>query len=320
MIDAPAVMPVFDEIKEKTGLDIHVSTMGINIQDSTQGSIKGYYGFHDKGAFRIDVNSEGVIVQINIWKSPGDLNHPDIKIDTSHDDIHSQIDSIIQSFQGKMIESSFLESEELLLITEGVKEDVSDFILENPNSLEMKNVDAFKRYLLWANSNGKKTISQVYFNNTFKSLKETPPSTSMAEELTVVEPTEEDIFVKDIMENEIFYKAAMYENILRRMSRGDPGIVSLFVYGSPGLGKTYLAKKILREEGVWESKVVYKSGSIAGFTGLLQLLWDNRKGKIIVLDDNDSILVGNIAAANILKACLNTDPDDRVVSYTRFKK
>lgn len=82
---------------------------------------------------------------------------------------------------------------------------------------------------------------------------------------------------------------------------------------------TFTVKQILKEEGVWDAEVIYKSGSIAGFTGLRQLLWDYRKGKIIVLDDNDSILAVP-AAANLLKAALNGDPEARIVSYTKARR
>jgi hypothetical protein len=82
---------------------------------------------------------------------------------------------------------------------------------------------------------------------------------------------------------------------------------------------SFTVKKVFKEEKVWDTKVVYRSGSIAGFTGLLQLLWDYRKDRILILDDNDTIL--NLPkAANILKAALNSKPEDRVISYTKLRK
>ncbi len=330
MEDASIVMPVFDVLKAKTGLDIHVSTMGLDIQDDVKGPLKGYFGFYSSGAIRLELNDEEVVVQVSIWKKPGDLNKPDIKLDVANDHIENQIDMIVTQLKGgSPLGESFLNSEEGLLLTESARDDVLEFAQVSPGAINMKTGAAYKAYMDWAAKTGRKVMSSMYFANNLRSLKmelgdETADGVatggSAAAEETVVEPSEEAIFIKDIAANEIFYKGAMYENILRRMAKGDPGIVSLFIYGSPGLGKTFIAKKILREEGVWESTVVYKSGAIAGFTGLLQLLWDNRQGKIIVLDDNDAILVGNINAANMLKACLNTDPDDRVVSYTKLRR
>lgn len=322
-------MPAFDAIKAASRMDIHVTTMGINIKDASFGDIKGYYGFFSSGAIRLDVNADGDLVQAAIWNKPGDLNKPDQKIDVSFGDFSSYVSEIARAISGMNAQLESLAMAESRLI-EGARDDVAEFLTKNPDAATMKGAAAYAQYMKWAQKSGRKEMSAVYFANNLRALKANgmipgvePGATrskAAAPEQTEVEPEEQDSFVKDVMENEIYYKAAMYESLLKRMAHDDPGVVSLFIYGSPGLGKTYTCKKIFRDEGVWDTKVTYKSGSIAGFTGLLQLLWDNRKGKIIVLDDNDSLLVGNIAAANILKACLNSDPEDRVVSYTRLRR
>ncbi len=317
------VMPAFDAIRSLSKLDIHASTLGINIKDSVFGDVKGYYGFYSTGALRIDVNADGDIIQVAIWLKPGDLNKPDYKLDVSYGDFMEHVQEVVRTMNGTSAKLEALAAAESRLY-EGAKDDIAEFLAKFPDVASMKGSEAFANYSKWAAKTGHKVMSNVYFANNLRALKAnglvSGSSGKVSPEQTEVEPSEEDSFVKDVMANEIYYKAAMYESLLKRMAKGDPGIVSLFVYGSPGLGKTYTCKKILREAGVWDTKVTYKSGSIAGFTGLLQLLWDNRKGKIIILDDNDSLLVGNIAAANILKAVLNSDPEDRVVSYTRMRR
>ena len=327
MLSATSIIPVFDELRTLSDMDIKVSTLGVNIDDALRGDIHGYYGFYKGGAVRLDVDAADNILQICIWKSPGDLNQPDIKIDALDANLEELLPIVAEAMKGKLLEESFIRAEGLLLMTEGAKEDITEFLSQIPNSDQRKISSLYKDYLIWAGGSDKGPVSQVYFYSIVRNLREFPqlmsPKNSFNQletpEETIVEPREEDIFINDVMDNEVYYKAAMFESILKRMARGDPGIVSLFVYGGPGLGKSFTAKKILKAEGVWDTKVVYKSGSIAGFTGLLQLLWENRKDKIIVLDDNDSILVGNIAAANILKAALNTEPDDRVISYIKYK-
>jgi len=75
----------------------------------------------------------------------------------------------------------------------------------------------------------------------------------------------------------------------------------VIIYGTPGIGKSYLVNKILGPDPGF----VLKSGAIAGMTGLLQVLYENRTDKILVLDDNDQILK-NRNAVNILKASCET--------------
>lgn len=319
------VMPAFDQLRAYSKKDIHVSTMGLSITDAQIGHVTGYLGLYTGGAVRLDVNDDGDVVQVAIWRKPGDLNKPDIKLDVSHDDIFNQIPKIARALNGEIIGEDFLAAERRLV--EGARDDVSEFVGKNPSALEGRVADAYAAYMKWASKNGKKEMSAVYFSNNLRAIKAeggvNVNASKPAPEQTDIEPDEADLFAKDVMDNEIYYKAAMYESTLRRMAQGDPGITSLFVYGSPGLGKTYECKKIMKEEGVWETNVVYKSGAIAGFTGLLQLLWDNRKGKIIILDDNDNLLAPggkNQAAANVLKAVLNSDPDDRIVSYVKMRK
>jgi len=67
-----------------------------------------------------------------------------------------------------------------------------------------------------------------------------------------------------------------------------------------------------------KDRVISYTGAVSGFTGLLQILWENREGKIIIFDDNDAMLE-NVNALNLLKGAMeNRDP--RILSYVRFKR
>lgn len=103
------------------------------------------------------------------------------------------------------------------------------------------------------------------------------------------------------------------EKYTRMIARKSPYLNSMIVFGQAGIGKTQTIKNILREEN---ADFVFKSGGIAGKTGLLQLLWDYRDNKILVLDDNDGILADK-TAVNFLKAALQDQ--DRVVSYSKAR-
>lgn len=76
-------------------------------------------------------------------------------------------------------------------------------------------------------------------------------------------------------------------------------------------------KKVVEKYANPDEIKIYK-GTVAGFTGLLQILWENRTRKIIVLDDNDTVL-SNDTAVNILKGAMDSD-EPRIISYSRMKR
>jgi predicted ATPase len=106
----------------------------------------------------------------------------------------------------------------------------------------------------------------------------------------------------------------------------DSEIVSLIIFGDPGMGKTPLVTTMLEEAGYArnqpESKFVkakkeyrHASGHSSAM-GLYSTLHAHRfNTSVIVFDDCDSIFSDKIST-NILKAVLNTDPDKREVSWS----
>jgi hypothetical protein len=87
----------------------------------------------------------------------------------------------------------------------------------------------------------------------------------------------------------------------------------LILKGTPGLGKTFIVKDVLTSQGFIEyvDYVIIK-GHITG-AKLYQVLWKFRqKGKIVVLDDCDTLFADDIGLT-VLKAAL--DPDVTTVSY-----
>ena len=112
--------------------------------------------------------------------------------------------------------------------------------------------------------------------------------------------------------------------------------ISVMVFGSAGIGKTYGVMKTLSESGrVWyktteeESSMTESdmdalldqpnptlikiSGSITR-KGLYKVLYRHRKGDIIVFDDCDDVLKDK-TMANILKAALDKGVEERVISW-----
>ena len=112
---------------------------------------------------------------------------------------------------------------------------------------------------------------------------------------------------------------------------------SLIVSGPPGLGKSFIVKKVVRKLGLRETHeggaefaaddaeatntrqqtVSWISGTIRG-PGLYMQLWEQRNGGVIVLDDSDDIFRDE-TALNLLKSVLDSK-DQRIVSYHKLAR
>lgn len=109
------------------------------------------------------------------------------------------------------------------------------------------------------------------------------------------------------------------ELLLRRVVRGKSAKRYYILAGDPGIGKTYIASKILQEEGIAETSEdlerITHTGSIGrSQTSIATFLWQHRDDKLIVLDDCDSFLRkgGNLDVVNILKGCMEAGTHYRV--------
>jgi hypothetical protein len=104
---------------------------------------------------------------------------------------------------------------------------------------------------------------------------------------------------------------ALLGSLVKGIASSTGRVNSAFIYGSGGIGKTYNVKSLLKELGVW-NRVYMTTGSIKGYTALAAMLYNHRKNKIIVLDDNDDILK-EPRAINVLKGAMDFD-DPRIIS------
>jgi hypothetical protein len=138
---------------------------------------------------------------------------------------------------------------------------------------------------------------------------------------TVVNTSQESAFDRHIVNNDIYYKAKVMDRSLRNLAQNDPLINGIFICGAPGDDKLEFVTKVLKSERVWDSKVVYKTG-ITGFASLLQTLWENRQGKILIIDQSDRLYLSteNKMASitkKLLTTALSTEDRYRVISYVR---
>lgn len=91
-------------------------------------------------------------------------------------------------------------------------------------------------------------------------------------------------------------------------------INSLCVYGTPGSGKDFEVEKAL--EG--NSNVEYFRGAMKGVHELASVLYENRKDKILVFSDFDSVFK-TTELLNLLKVALE-DKDERYITWTDNSK
>lgn len=120
----------------------------------------------------------------------------------------------------------------------------------------------------------------------------------------------------NLVRNEHFIKFKALRLYCYQIKAGHKDFKSLYVYGMGGIGKSHWVREILKPL----PQTTYISGKISGYTGLIQILYENRDGRILVLDDtitdND---MKNQTIENILKAILDPTPP-RIVSIIKANR
>ncbi len=210
------------------------------------------------------------------------------------------------------------------VLEESKKSDVQEFLATA--DLDQSVSSLYRDYFQWAKQKGKAETSEPHFRSVVKQMKMKGSSDSDTSTPTIKHfqdtfetPVEYDEFEKEILENDVFYKYEMMGELVKKIVQKDPLYKNVFIYGVGGIGKTFTVEQVVDKYAKPGDVVTYK-GAISGFTGLLQVLWENRDGKIIIFDDNDGILTGNQQnAANLLKGAMEMS-DPRILSYSRFKR
>ncbi len=232
-------------------------------------------------------------------------------------------DSVFQTIKDALdsYRESIPTSKTRARILESAKEIIEVFLEENPDDGGSLSA-MYRKYMKWAQENGEKIYSDITFSETLKRLRKSAVGATK-ETGVKVQPgvpddalPEYDEFEKKVLKSRVIYTYEMMAEVTKKILTWDPNFWNAFIYGTGGVGKSYTIKKSIEKWGKPE-EVVIKTGAISGFTGLLQLLWEHRTRKIIVLDDNDTIL-DKPAGINILKGAMNNE-DPRIISYTRMK-
>ncbi len=147
--------------------------------------------------------------------------------------------------------------------------------------------------------NCKRALKAMKVNNDIAAVSVVAGETST----TIVDSTEQTLFDDEVIENEHLIKYQLMEIAINRIRDGDPNLAGVYIYGTGGVGKSFYATQELGPL----PNTVYKSGAIQGYTGLLEILYPNRHGMIIVLDDIISpALIKNGNVENIFKGALGS--------------
>lgn len=100
-------------------------------------------------------------------------------------------------------------------------------------------------------------------------------------------------------------------NLTQLVCRGSRN--SLVIYGGPGIGKSYVVEKTVKEEGLQKNKDFFVIKGRITTSSLYQTLFMHRKGSLLMFDDADSVW-GDQDSANLLKAALDSY-DVRTISW-----
>ena len=302
----------------------------------------GYFGIvkgsNDPSAIRINFEIHGdtsKVHSIDIYQGVADIEEP---LSTLHiTDPTLNIVQILKQAAGQLLDTEI-----------GIRENRYSYSTKNRahHSKRLKEAaikDAMLDYLSqggspkysdwvrYATSEGFSISNPTHFRSVTKEYEAgegsmTSAGTNQGFQISPAEPeeplwSEEDALIFEDNEEqealEAFQEAVAYTAQMSRTPIGQ-GYDFLFIYGSPGVGKSYRVEQTLEAEKANLSKnnmeVRTVTGGIAGYTGLLTMLYEHREGFLIILDDNDNIIDGkNQTASNILKGAMQTDPRTRRV-------
>jgi len=321
------VKSIFEALAPEVSGSIYMSPDPLTVKDD-RGVYKSYYGFMKTGAIRLDLTGS-TVKQVAVWNKPESLIKPDFLVQTETNDIDTIIYIISNVLYGKA--NRFLKRDSMFSssLNETAKDDIEEFFDGiGTDSYQKDMTQLYNAYLTWADIYTKRIMSFEYFSTLVRqwSIRNNKGPFSGIEvkkndkKGTIqYNPSLENLFKEEILENPIMYKANLYESIIRKIADNDPKIISLFACGSPNSGKDKACEEILKKKRVWESRVVLRDGDVAGFTDLILLLWRNRNRRIIILKNSDPLLLRE-SSLSILKNMFSMTVDDNTIYYNRTKK
>jgi hypothetical protein len=318
---------ITDQLDKKAGEFAMVAQLPLSFYRGGEHQF-GIWAFGDDHIFRYEFPSSkaldtGELHSVSVWETGQVLDGAPLYTVEIDGDARDNIDAIVSAIAGQ--DAPLDESTYNRHLREAVIDDVESFLADTEADPFGSISVLFKDYVLYATEQGMSVPSQVAFGNAIRKLRGGEANTATSSKVSVrrgvaddvVDQQEYDDFEQNVLNSEILLKYEMMHEVYKRVVTWDPLYKNVFIYGVGGVGKSYGLKKVIEKYANPDEIKIYK-GTVSGFTGMLQILWNNRTRKIIVLDDNDTVLA-NDAAVNILKSAMDSD-EPRVISYTRLKK
>ena len=295
-------------------------------------NLEGYYAFSLKQVLRFEFYKDN-LVSVSVWDVGTSLGAAPKYIVQVHSTyaLNAAKEVADAVLNGSASEPVTVEESapryHSKALQESTADDIKRFVNETGDDGEKFSV-MYRKYLKWADATGARQVSDATFIDHLRRIRvgtgvgAKAPSAAVSVVPGVPDDpsnaqVEYDEFEREVLNNSVLYKYEMMAEITKRIVTWDPLYRNAFIYGVGGVGKTFSITQVVDRFAEKGSVVVYK-GAISGFTGLLQVLWQNRERKVIIFDDNDTML-DIPAALNLLKGAMeNADP--RVLSYIRFKK
>lgn len=304
---------------------------------NSQGSFVGYLAKINgtKDVLRLNVRrgDSDNFVSIDLF-TKGDLSEPTYTIDLNGFNIVQLVDVVAEVITGEWFKNKDAFTEKVRALNErrGHKELIQQFLGEFPDmydevSRRGTNWDrVFPAYSDYAQRYGLRVPSSIAsFRSTVSQALRDLGDTRAAQNVPTAQvrrgEPEEHQPVDDaararweaLRSNAHIRKFEMMKKWMKKVASKDKRFKNIYIYGQGGIGKSYHAEQILGDH----PDCSYYTGGISGYTGLLQVLYDNKDNRIIVFDDvfTDKDMK-NKTFENILKAAL--DPDEpRHISILR---
>ncbi len=299
------------------------------------GKLAGYFFMHPTGQkmyrLNFDLGASDKIASVDIFN---DFMHiqPTYTVDLQGNNIVQVIDLICDVLSGAYFEyvNDIADPEAKREATHN--DIVKDWLTATPSALrsvQSGNFDLDELYTEYArysnDTAGKAPCAQGSFRwNLNAGLAKlgsrtqvpTVRVTSGARTVALTQPREEATFEDAISSNEHILTFEYLENTMERLKANDKRVKNVYIYGVGGIGKTKTVNEVL---GGLPNFVSQKS-PISGYTGLLQLLFNNKEGKILLLDDCVKPAdLKNGQMENILKAAMDSD-DPRRISIAKAQR
>jgi hypothetical protein len=318
-------------LSKRSGMRLMPSPVPIAFESNGKSyeGIEVYIAGHPAKKIRFNILKGDVanIASISYWEHG--LSKPTYEIDLQGFSITQVVDEVADVLTGEWFKYA---KESVKHESAGNAEQrVAAFFTSDPRIIadltRTKNVDAtFVKFQRWCRQNNEREINASgfrYWANKYLRSTDLPASRSVPavsvrnapdEDYVEDAPDEAALFMNGIVNNAMVHKFELLETAIKQICDPMSGVNGAFIYGTGGSGKTRTIMDLIKENGAWE-RTIFRTGAIQGFTGLVTLLFKNRRGKLVVLDDNDDIL-DNKKAINILKGALNMD-NPRQITYTQ---